>query len=62
MGLYAFIFGTIGLGILLWFIKSAFSDYLPVPTEEVVDNAGTLLFLIGLGSLGTTLIINFFRR
>lgn len=62
MGLYAFIFGSIGLGVLLWFIRGAFSDYLPTPTEEILDNAGTLLFLIGLGSLATTFVLNFFRR
>ena len=61
MGLYAFIFGSIGLGVLLWFIKSAFSDYLPSATVEVLDSAGTLLFLIGVGSLATTFVLNYRR-
>jgi len=62
MGLYAFIFGCIAVGILLWLISSLFLEYLPASTSDLISTAGSLLFVIGLGSLATTFVMGYFRR
>jgi len=62
MGVYTFIFGCIGIGILLWVISGVLSEYftLSAITVEQIANAGSILFVIGLISLAGIFLINFF--
>ena len=62
MGLYAFIFGCVGVGILLWVMESIFVKYLPEVTTDLISTAGTLLFFIGVASLAATFVMGYFRR
>lgn len=61
MGIYSFIFGCMGLGIFLWVFESVFQGYLLDDTTELISNVGTLLFIIGVGSLAGTFLIGFFK-
>ena len=52
MGLYAFIFGCIAVGILLWVISSIFLEYIPDSTNDLISTAGSLLFSCITADLG----------
>lgn len=62
MGVYTFIFGCIGIGILLWVISGVLGEYftLSAITVEQIASAGSILFVIGLISLASIFLINFF--
>ena len=51
-----------GLGIFLWVFESVFQSYLLDDTVELISNVGTLLFIVGVGSLAGTFLIGFFKR
>ena len=60
MGAYSFIFGCIGIGILLWVLTGIFSEnnFLSSATIELIGEAGTIMFIIGLGSLAVKFLIS----
>lgn len=62
MGVYAFIFGCIGIGVLVWIISGVLGEYSTVSemTVEQIGNAGSIMFVIGLISLAGIFLISFF--
>ena len=63
MGVYAFIFGCIGLGILLWIISALLGEYLDLNETIVkqIGDAGSIMFVIGLISLAVVFLIRYFQ-
>ena len=51
MGMYAFIFACISIGILLWFVSEILVGELNSTLIENIGNGGTILFIVGVISL-----------
>ena len=64
MGVYAFIFGCIGIGILLWILSGVIGEYdiLNAMTVEQIGTAGSIMFVIGLISLAVVFLISYFSN
>lgn len=63
MGVYAFIFGCIGVGVLLWILSGVLREFfsLSTATATQITNAGTILFGIGIISLAVVFLISYFK-
>ncbi len=63
MGVYAFIFGCIGIGIVLWILAGVIGgyNYLEQATITQIGEAGTIMFVIGLISLAVIFLISYFN-
>jgi len=50
MGMYAFIFACISVGLLLWFVSGSFDQLGPTMVERL-NTLGTVIFVVGIVSL-----------
>ena len=64
MGVYAFIFSCIGIGVLLWILSGVLGDAfrLSVATITQITNVGTIMFVIGVISLAVVFLISYFKN
>jgi len=63
MGVYLFIFGCIGVGVLLWILSGVLDEVFSLSTTTItqIADAGTYIFVIGLASLAVIFLISFFK-
>ena len=64
MGVYAFVFSCIGIGVLLWILSGVLGDAfrLSVATITQITNVGTIMFVIGVISLAVVFLISYFKN